>query len=153
MITSIHKDIFESNASIIAHQVNCKGIMGAGLAAEIAKRYPKVEREYKYFCAPVYPSSDLLGTCQIVGIGNKRYIANLFGQDAYGTYKVQTRYDALEEAMKRLLEDATNLGVNSIAFPYGMGCGLAGGNWTVVDHLIQEVYLQSDINIEICIKG
>ena len=43
-------NILESDANIICHQVNCQGVMGAGLALQIRKRYPSAFEEYRGTC-------------------------------------------------------------------------------------------------------
>lgn len=37
----IRGDILQSDADIIVQQVNCRGVMGAGLAKQIASQYPE----------------------------------------------------------------------------------------------------------------
>ena len=43
-------NILHSGADIIVQQVNCRGVMGAGLAKQIATRYPDVLAMYKKYC-------------------------------------------------------------------------------------------------------
>lgn len=43
-------DILTSTADVICHQVNCKGVMGAGLAKQIKQKYPAVFKLYKKRC-------------------------------------------------------------------------------------------------------
>ena len=38
---AIRGDILQSDADIIVQQVNCRGVMGAGLAKQIASQYPE----------------------------------------------------------------------------------------------------------------
>lgn len=35
---------------VVCHQVNCMGVMGAGLAKQVRNRYPGVYRAYKELC-------------------------------------------------------------------------------------------------------
>ena len=42
-------NLLESPVHIIAHQVNCLGIMGGGIALQIKNKWPKVFEEYKEF--------------------------------------------------------------------------------------------------------
>ncbi|WP_411668007.1 hypothetical protein [Bacillus subtilis] len=39
MIKIIQGDLLEAKENIIAHQVNCKGVMGSGIALQIKKKY------------------------------------------------------------------------------------------------------------------
>lgn len=39
-------NVFDSDADIICHQVNCQGVMGSGVAKEVRERYPEVYYAY-----------------------------------------------------------------------------------------------------------
>lgn len=135
MITYHDGDILTSNADVICHQVNCKGVMGAGLAKQIKSKYPKVYEQYRDRC--YYAVGNLLGINQYIQVDDDKWIANLFCQNNYGRDKCYTDYTALQESLKSLKED---MGVCTIAIPYGIGCGLAGGDWVIVNEIISEVF-------------
>ena len=59
-IPVIQGDILRSDADIIVQQVNCQGVMGAGLAKQIASQYPEVLSPYKKMCN-TRDTQDLLG--------------------------------------------------------------------------------------------
>ncbi|WP_223260709.1 hypothetical protein [Bacillus sp. LNXM65] len=44
MIKTVDGNILEASEDIICHQVNCKGVMGAGLAKQIKSKYPNIQR-------------------------------------------------------------------------------------------------------------
>jgi len=52
MIRVVEGSIFDNLPpySVILHQCNAKGWMGAGLAAKIAKKWPNVFKEYHEYC-------------------------------------------------------------------------------------------------------
>lgn len=50
MIRYVQGNIFESSAQTIVNPVNCKGVMGAGLAKQFKERYPKMYQAYHIFC-------------------------------------------------------------------------------------------------------
>ena len=117
----------------IGHQVNCRGVMGAGLAKAVRTRYPEAFRAYHEFCQS-RPAPELLGMIQPVRLSPDRIIFNLFGQLNYGLGKTHTDYDALRTIAQKLMDrDIT------IHLPYGMGCGLAGGDWTIVSQIFENV--------------
>ena len=39
-------NVFDSDADIICHQVNCQGVMGSGVAKEVRERFPNVYEEF-----------------------------------------------------------------------------------------------------------
>lgn len=104
--------------------------MGGGIALSIKNKYPNVFREYAQFCS--LRGSTALGECFIVPIGENRYVANLFGQNGIGWGTRQTNYEAIERAIKTLgaWAKANNL---SVGVPYLMSCGLAGGDWSIIE--------------------
>jgi len=107
MITYHNGDILDSGASIITHQVNCQGVMGAGLAKQIRDRYPSVYTRYHDFCCKFIENDslatdDLLGFSYFTSINNDvdlPFIVNCFAQDGYGKDAVQTDYEALKECL------------------------------------------------------
>ena len=49
MITVINGDLLSSQEDYICHQVNCMGVMGAGVALQIKKVYPDVYNQYQEY--------------------------------------------------------------------------------------------------------
>ena len=49
MISYHNGDLLKSGCDIICHQVNLQGVMGGGIARQIANKYPDVEKSYKLF--------------------------------------------------------------------------------------------------------
>ena len=131
----IDKSLFESNQDIIGHQVNCQGVMNSGIAKEM-KKLPNVYEEYKNKCIN---KEDILGDLQVVEYKEGKFVANIFGQYYYGTDKRYTDYDALKKSLNSLKEYAIKKGL-SVALPYNIGCGLAGGDWKVVSTIIKETF-------------
>ena len=74
------------------------------------------------------------------------YVANLFGQSSFGRDKRQTNYAALGTALFRAMKEHPDA---TFRVPYGLGCGLAGGNWVTVLNLIEEAANAWNVNVEI----
>lgn len=152
-------DIFSPNLTghelIICHQVNCRGVMGAGLARQIRTMFPFVYEQYKRTCSRAAHSEDLLGTALCSPIrynGNDWLIANLFAQVGFGRDKCYTDYDALRKALATVRAVATPLPartLTTVRIPYKMGCGLAGGSWDTVEQIIMDELVLHDIPVEI----
>lgn len=146
MIKIVEGDILQATEDFIGHQVNCQGVMGAGLAKQIREKYSNVYKEYQLYCDSFKQDrQQLLGQCLIVEADDK-YIANIFGQLGYGRTEQQTDYVSLEIGLKKLKEIAYEHN-KSIALPYGIGCGLAGGSWSIVYELIQYVFEDYDVTL------
>lgn len=56
---------------------------------------------------------------------------------------------ALRSCFEHLKQTVTNLNeensLHSIAIPYGIGCGLAGGDWTVVREMMEDVLGECEV--------
>ena len=152
MIRLIKGDIlnaFDRGCNAICHQVNCQGVMGAGLAKDISDKWPEVKADYLEFCKREM-SENLLGTYLAPPVDEDRYVVDIFGQLNYGRDRdrVYTNYSALDSAFEKLSHDDK---FDRIAFPYGFGCGLGGGDWSRVLHMMIE--RMSNKEIDIYIKG
>ncbi len=104
----------------IAHQVNCQSKRGMGLSKQVFDKYP---------CANDYSrgTHGLPGTIHIYG-----GIINMFAQIKPGkpsgkfdnnTKRFEYFSECLENILRQVPKDST------IVLPYGIGCGLAGGDW------------------------
>jgi O-acetyl-ADP-ribose deacetylase (regulator of RNase III) len=139
MITIIEGNILEAKEDVIVHQVNCRSVMGSGLAKQIREKYPEVYEQYITFCSQFSPHG-LLGKAQKVYTHDDKIVFNLFGQLNYGRKNIRyTDYDALKEALTKVYEDANHF-LWSVALPYNIGCGLANGNWDRVYEIIDDVF-------------
>ena len=49
--TISYKSIFDSRADAYVNTINVVGIMGAGIALEFKKKYPKMFEHYKELCS------------------------------------------------------------------------------------------------------
>jgi O-acetyl-ADP-ribose deacetylase (regulator of RNase III) len=126
------KNILDVTDGIICQQVNCKGVMGAGLALQIRNKYPTVYDAYRKY----YKKGLLdLGVVFMVPVSSTLIVANLCGQYGYGRDKQYTDYYALMDCFSFL---QTSRRGKNIYIPYKMGCRLGGGDWKKVNHIIKQ---------------
>ena len=136
-------DLLEASEDIIAHGVNCKGVMGSGVAKLIKDRYPKA-----YFYYWDYHNTDgwKPGMVQFVSQWDQKIIANCATQKAYMPRNVcHADYDAIREAMG-ILRDYAKFNNKSVAIPK-IGAGLAGGDWDTIEKIINDVFDDMDITV------
>ncbi len=134
MLKEIEGNILGYTTGIICHQVNCHKIMGGGLALQIRKKYPNVYDWYKN-------SKQTLGTTLITKADDGLMIANIFGQDGFGTKRRQTNYEALYRGLIDLQDQCVQLKLpGPIYFPKGMSSALAGGDWRIVSCMIETIF-------------
>ena len=152
-IEIINGDLLEAfnrdEVDYIAHCVNAQGVMGSGIARQIKADYPLVFANYKKRCDQEIDKYCLLGSAQKVTSGweyENKAIFNLFGQEFYGVHKRQVNYGAIATAllnMRHQIHDSTTI----VGFPFGMCCGLAGGDWEVILEMIE--YFFNDLTVKI----
>lgn len=83
-ITTIKGNLFDApKGSIIIHAVNTKGVWGAGIAKEFAKRFPKARDVYALACQE--KGHTLLGTCLLIPAGDFT-LGCLFTSKGYGQF-------------------------------------------------------------------
>ena len=141
MIKYIKGDLLSTDAEIIMHQVNLQGVMGGGLALSIARKYPEVEKDYILHCKfNDYDCGGMVCFSQIYNTNN-RYIANCFSQNADFT----TNYKWLEQCCEMVKNFASK--GDKIAIPYKYGCGIAKGDWNIVENIFKEKFKDYDLLI------
>lgn len=142
-------NLLDAQTDVIAHQVNCQGVMGSGVAKQIKEKWPNVFKSYKEFFKNVKDLCTLLGEAQFVESDNK-YIVNLFAQFNYGTFPMRyTDYEALYNSLTNLRILMQYYNCKSVAFPYKMSSDRGGADWNIVLAMIESVFKNTDITIEI----
>lgn len=147
MIKEFVGDVLKSDERIVLHQVNCKGVMGAGIAKQIKEKYPEVYADYREFCLAnnaMLRGMPLLGTIQDVDCWDGRTIVNLFAQDGYGYNNCQTNYEALKQCLQKVNDVCYGM---TVAVPYKMSCELAGGDWNIVRKMIEDTLVDCEVHI------
>ena len=145
----IEKNLFESNASVFCHQVNCLGVWGSGIAKSMKEIFPDVYEKYRDIGVK-NKSLDLLGHTAIIQSDN-RYIANMFAQERFGYDGIRyTSYDAFYNCLVRIKEFCEKNAINKIALPYKIGSDRGGADWNVIYSMIESVFAKTNIMVEIC---
>ena len=156
----------------IAHSCNCQNVMGGGIAKQIKDRYPQAfeadterwSNEYNdggnWRCQIGDYSKAVIKT-KFANLTNNRPLSphsrlsyatiyNLYTQSGYSTERRQVNYEYFWKAMKAMQEDLLfnqhELNVRQVVgVPYGISCGLAGGNWKIIKAIIEDIFLDSMI--------
>lgn len=145
MIKIVDGDILKAEEDVICHQVNCFGVMNSGLAKQIRNKYPEAYKAYINYCKDS-DQKRLLGNICTVMCNDNKVIVHLFGQYDYGRNKQYTNYEALKESLQSILHVAKMFN-DTIAIPYNLGCGLAGGDWKIVYKIIEDVFQNYDVTL------
>jgi O-acetyl-ADP-ribose deacetylase (regulator of RNase III) len=153
MINIIEDSIFNSPEQYICHQCNAISHGAGGLAYSLFKQYPY---------ANIYANRtgpDTPGDIIIKGNGlDQRYIINMIGQyypgysgkiSGYGVPdSANDRQDYFQQCLDRI---ALIDNLESIAFPYKIGCDLAGGDWNVYSHMLEQFAEQLKDKVKVVI--
>lgn len=149
MIISIIGDALKVDANILAHQTNCVGVMGAGIARQIKEKLLTRQMFYAYRDMCNKYNADLLGHVQFLQVGENRYVANVFGENKPTGRKLDTDYESLRKGLNQVHEVAKKNGM-SVVIPGLMGCGLAGGDWHYVLHnIVEPIFANSEVKLTI----
>lgn len=109
----------------IVHQCNCVTRQAKGLARDIFIKFPH---------ANIYNRPRQLGALYI-----SKPVINLVGQYRPGGPKQnETRIQREQWFQQGLLKIQDIADLQSIAFPYNIGCGLAGGTWDNYKKMIDQ---------------
>jgi len=141
-LNEINGDLIEYTKNgtfdIILHGCNCFCKMGSGVARQIAENYPlalhvdletKVGDYNKLGNFTITPSKTKKHSSKII------YIINCYIQYNYGRQnKRYVDYDALRLCLRKVNFKYPN---KHIGMPK-IGSGLAGGDWNIIKHIIEE---------------
>jgi len=134
------KDYFD----VIVHGCNCFNTMGAGIAKRIKQVFPEA---YKADLKTKSGDKKKLGCCSKAQCRTKDggfiMVVNAYTQYKYGGDKVNVNYNAVRETLMRI---GSNFKSCRIGLPK-IGCGLAGGDWRVVEMIIKDEMSQNDVTI------
>ena len=120
MIKERKGDLLRSDAAIIAHQVNCQGVMGAGVARQIRHRILTAEqyRAYQQLCRK--NKEELLGSCSLMlrmDTGATQYVAHLFAENIPTGRGLDTDYAALRQSLTAMMFLAAQRELSQVAIP------------------------------------
>jgi O-acetyl-ADP-ribose deacetylase (regulator of RNase III) len=142
-------DLMPKGNKIICHICNDAARWGSGFVLSLRKRWPRVETEYRN----VGPQA--LGTVQYVNVGNEYQpglndttIANMIAQhNIQFATRPPIRYVALAQCLLDVRRVALlHTHAASIHMPM-IGSGLAGGNWEIIDGMIEDAFEGIDVTI------
>lgn len=146
MVKLIKGDLLTSNEDVIAHGVNIRGGFGSGVAGQIAKIYPNVKKAY---LDKFQEDGWKLGDIQVIDVGRDIIVINCATQHNYGYdgRRLYADYEAIEQCLIKVKEfcirNNMTLGIPRI------GCGLAGGDWQVVEDILLKVFNNYDVTVYI----
>lgn len=132
---------------IIVHICNDIGAWGKGFVLAVSKRWIEPEQEYKKWFKSKIEFG--LGKVQFVKVTNDLIVANLIGQSDI-RYKDSTppiRYEAVKSGLDIVSKKAIE--INATIHMPRIGCGLAGGEWNIIEGLIDLELIKKGIEVNV----
>ena len=137
-------NLLDSSETYLCHQCNCVSNRSAHLAEAVFKKFPWADIYSKRTYPWTPPEKEQLGDIIICGNDKNRLVINMLAQYYPGrsrfphskTDGILVRQDAFKSCLIKIAKSAEP--DESIAFPWGIGCGAAGGDWGVYLKMIQD---------------
>jgi len=140
-------DIFKSKAMALVNPVNCKGVMGAGLALQFKKKFPDMFDCYKSLCDS---GKMVVNNTILCFVEPNRQHSNdiivLF--PTKDDWQEPSLLEYIEKGLKDLKNKIEEFKITSVAIP-ALGCGLGGLDWLDVKKLIigELATMKADIEV------
>lgn len=127
MIEYKNNDLLEATEDYICHQCNCVTNNPKGLATLIFERFPEADI-YTTRTKPDNPGKIIV----------RGKVINMLAQRYPGKprYQNDTKIDRINWFKQCLKQIGELNNITNVAFPFRIGCGLAGGDW---DHYSKEL--------------
>jgi O-acetyl-ADP-ribose deacetylase (regulator of RNase III) len=133
----IHADLLDSELPAIGHGVNLRGVMGAGIAGQIRKRYPQLYIDYR---------ADLVSGGYTVFEAKNQLIYNLASQVEPGA---NASLDLIDRSVASALWDVRCRELNVLGLPE-IGCGIGGLVWDDVRFNLLQLEKWAGVQIVVC---
>lgn len=137
---------------VIGHGCNTFLAMGSGIAPQIARAFPAAEEaDNQTLRGDVNKLGNFTYAECMTDDKQLLYVVNIYsqykpGSPGPGRYDIPLDYDALVLALRKINFMMVEEELQTIGLPR-IGCGLAGGNWEVVQAIIQEELCDVDVTI------
>jgi O-acetyl-ADP-ribose deacetylase (regulator of RNase III) len=137
VIKFVRGDILAADVEVLVNPVNCVGVMGAGLAAQVRRAYPPVFQAYREACMRGELDIGKLLACEGA---DGRLVVNL---PTKRNWRDSSRLPWIAQGLGALRVFLLEHAPTRAAIP-ALGCGLDGLAWTDVEPLIRAYLIDID---------
>ena len=135
-------DLFASRLQTIVNTINCKGVMGAGIALRCKQLYPEVFTDYRERCDA---GSVRVGEPYLYRRVRQPWVVNF---PTKNHWRNPSKLHYITDGLEYLAAHYEGWGITSLAFP-ALGCGNGGLHWSEVGPEMYHVLKDFAIPIEI----
>lgn len=123
----VNGNLLDAKETFIVHQCNCVGETAGGVARVIFEKWPEANDYIRH-------THGQEGTIKVHKVEKEKYVVNMFSQFLPGG---MSEKDGPERRLKAFIACITELALleqqenlpHTFAFPYFIGCSIAGGDW------------------------
>lgn len=146
MIEFISNSVFDSKCDMLVNTINCKGVMGAGIALEFSLRYPEMYELYKKDCIA---GTVLIGETKVYECDGKKILNFPTKEDPFKKSEI----DYIVRGLDYFIKNYSKFNIKSVAFPL-LGCmnGQLDFERDVKSLMLQYLSIPQDLNIKICMN-
>jgi len=142
-------DVNNTNKLII-HCCNDVGGWGSGFVLALSKKWKSPELEYRKLAETKTTKYIKLGMVQVVPVEKDTFVANMIGQHKTGFDEnglPPVRYEAIRKCLEKVCKYSLdhNCSVHAPRF----GSALAGGDWNIIEYLINEELIKNGVIVYI----
>lgn len=135
---------------IIVHVCNDEGTWGRGFVLSLSRRWAEPENAYRLWSKQKNQESEdwppfSLGNTVFVKVSPDLFVANMIAQRGIGFKGPPIRYYALLSCLQDVATWA--LGEKASVHMPRIGCGLAGGEWSDVERILDRVFVDIDVYV------
>ena len=148
----VNGDLLLAKEKYIAHQCNCCTTDPKGLSLYLFKKYPYANTYKKRVKndKSTYSEPGTIDVC-CTNNGDNKCIINMYAQvypstGKYSNDSKEKRISWFKECLNQI-KKIDGIQNESVAMPYNIGCGLAGGDWPTYEKILKEFVDNEKINI------
>lgn len=134
--------------SVICHCCNALGAWGKGFVVPLGKKYPIAREKYLKFIK-MTKEENRLGSVSFAKVTDNIIVANIIGQ--YNIYpkdgQIPLDYEALEKGFRSVIDMFQTNNIPLTIHMPKIGCGLARGDWNVVEKIIKNTFINENIEV------
>lgn len=135
-------DLFNAQGfDALVNPVNCKGVMGKGIALEFKKRFPESYKVYRDVC-----ERGELKPGMVLFVPGQKGEPNVLHFPTKNHWRSPSRLEWIEIGLGYLKRNYQEWGLKNIVMPQ-IGCGLGGLDWQDVGALVQAAFADEPLQV------